>query len=175
MTKDVVIGKMPIGEPFVTVNAVSESISFHMCRLSDLTFFDVRISKPCPHMCHLSDLMYGSFVNVITIYHKNLRVYIKLPIYLGMSFFCKNTAKNLYCWVWKSVKDLCKHIWVLKVKQPSDAEVEKLVQDVEKYTLASHLVFGWVGYALSCDTPEGEACELVKNLALMTRVTTKAH
>ncbi|KAG6596687.1 hypothetical protein SDJN03_09867, partial [Cucurbita argyrosperma subsp. sororia] len=68
--KDVVIGKMPIGEPFVTVNAVSESISFHMCRLSDLTFFDVRISKPCPHMCHLSDLMYGSFVNVITIYHK---------------------------------------------------------------------------------------------------------
>ena len=42
-----VIGKMPIGEPFVTVNAVSESISFHMCRLSDLT--------------------YDSFVNVITI------------------------------------------------------------------------------------------------------------
>ena len=28
---------------------------------------------------------------------------------------------------------------------PSDSEVEKLVQDVEKYTLASHLVWGLSG------------------------------
>ncbi|XP_023540541.1 uncharacterized protein LOC111800873 isoform X2 [Cucurbita pepo subsp. pepo] len=137
-----------------------------------IKFFDVRISKPCPHMRHLSDLTYGSFVNVITIYHK----VVLIQEQLSKDRIIIDTDKR------GSLEE--RKIFVqtyMGAKGPSDSEVEKLVQDVEKYTLASHLVWGlsgiisWVGYALSRDTPEGEACELVKNLALMTHVTTKAH
>ena len=53
----------------------------------------------------------------------------------------------------------------------SNIDHELLAAEILSYYFHISFLYKW-GMLCPCDTPEGEACGLVKNLALMTHVTT---